>query len=50
MEGVLALILYPEGMGSQDRLPSEQVIIESPLSFAGSAKRIIPAVYEGMPK
>ena len=37
-------------MGSQERLPSEQVIMESPLSFEGSAKRIIPAVYGGMPK
>ncbi|WP_419929164.1 hypothetical protein [Candidatus Poriferisocius sp.] len=37
-------------MGSQERLPSEQVIMESPLSFTGSAKRIIPAVYGKMPR
>lgn len=37
-------------MGSQERLASEQVIMESPLSFTGSAKRIIPAVYKKMPR
>lgn len=37
-------------MSSRERLPSEQVIMESPLSFEGSAKRIIPAVYGAMPK
>ena len=37
-------------MGSRERLPPEQVIMESPLSFTGSAKRIIPAVYGKMPR
>lgn len=41
---------YAVGVSRQERLPSEQVIMESPLSFTGSAKRIIPAVYRGMPK
>ncbi len=37
-------------MAEGERLPSEQVIMESPLNFMGSARRIIPAVYRGMPK
>ena len=37
-------------MSRQEHLASEQVIMESPLSFTGSAKRIIPAVYRKMPK
>ena len=37
-------------MSKGEHLPSEQVIMESPLSFMGSAKRIIPVVYGRMPK
>lgn len=41
---------YTGGMGREEPLASEQVIIEAPLSFTGSAKRIIPAVYGALPK
>lgn len=37
-------------MGRQDRLASELVIKESPMSFTGSAKRIRRAVYSRVPE
>lgn len=41
---------YAGRMVRQDRLASELVIKESPMSFTGSAKRIHRAVYSRVPE
>lgn len=48
--GLSNRVSYAGDVSTQEPLPSEQVILESPLSFIGSAKRIIPAVYRKMPR